>query len=398
MGTVAGVVDGLGRSFPTRIPSERLAGSGVGRVDVGLGSLRGWLGSNAGRLAALTLSIVASCLVAELLWGVFRPQAGFHLRSANTQYEYEPDAFVMPGVDPDHPAHSTINASGVRQVESDLKENGYRILFVGGSTTECFYIDDERTWPSLVGRHLNDATEQVVTVGAAGYSEYSTAHHTRFLAESPLIDDVDCVVVLAGANDLARLLMGFELNAQPGPWWYESNLLQLAKYVWNVRLKQGYFVDRTGQQLSLRRRFGREILPREIDWDVAVDEYADRLRALVEAARQREVRLVFVTQPVLWDDFLTTFGSKRLWLARVEPMMREWEFLNAPALRATIDRYNNAMQGVGDEMGVEVIDASAELSGREFLFYDDYHLNLAGCREMARVVGEYLSARDNESE
>ena len=44
------------------------------------------------------------------------------------------------------------------------------IVFLGGSTTECFYVDEEKRWPYLAGRLLENDTGLKVNAYNAGMS------------------------------------------------------------------------------------------------------------------------------------------------------------------------------------------------------------------------------------
>lgn len=107
----------------------------------------------------------------------------------------------MPGVY--NPSTFSTNKDGIRG--PDMGDGAYRILCVGGSTTECSYLDDTETWPHLLREELNKE-EFPVWVGNAGKSGLNTWHHllqAEFLL--PQLG-VDMVLVLCGINDLTFFL------------------------------------------------------------------------------------------------------------------------------------------------------------------------------------------------
>lgn len=352
-------------------------------------SFRDWVRRRGRQLLALAVSTLIGCGLAEgFLRGTRTPPA-FHLRPPGTVYEYQANSFQMPGVFDE--AHSTINSRGIRGAELPADRAAYRLLCVGGSTTECYYLDDVEAWPAVLGEQLNAAGKRPVWVGSAGYSEYGVAQHARFVAQSPLFDEVDCVVVLAGVNDLLQTLLGLSANEDlPGPWWYRTQLVDLAKETWNLRLGQGLVVDREGNRLGMAR-WGREIRPRPLDIDQWLANYELRLRSLTAAAKQRRVRLVLVTQPVLWDDFLSTLGLRRLRWARVYPIPRSWDLLEAGPLRKAMDQYNQRLRETAASTGVELVDAAAKMTAVEMHFYDDFHLTETGCRTLGELLAEAIS-------
>ena len=311
----------------------------------------------------------------------------FHRRTPSAKYQFEPDPYTMPGVF--GKATYTTNSLGIRGPELPDRSEAYRILCVGGGATECIFIDDQKTWTHRLMAGLNESADKPVWVGSAGIIDFTSSDHLKFLRCSEVPRQMDCLVLLVGANDLARYVMGLPLASDAGPLWYRSKLFNTLKYTWNAVLQKGYYVDRTGQHLTLLR-LGRHIPPHPLDLPKRAAEYKERLRAIATAAKQHHVRLVLVTHPVLWDYFLTTQGSKRLWLARVTPYPRKWDFLNSADLVDAIELYNDALIQVAQEEGVESIDAASRMNGNEMFFYDDFHFNHRGSKAFADILLDYF--------
>jgi lysophospholipase L1-like esterase len=110
---------------------------------------------------------------------------------------------------------------------------------------------------------------------------------------------------------------------------------------------------------------------------------------MISQAKAQGVELLFVTQPVLWDDDLGADAKRRLVVGRIFPAGREWDLLTPENLRKLMDRFNSKLQETCAEAHVECIDAASELSGDESLFLDDFHLNDAGCQRLAEVIAKH---------
>ena len=111
----------------------------------------------------------------------------------------------MPGIEGE--SRFTVNSLGIRGPELPPREAAYRILCVGGSTTECLYLDDTESWPHLLMEMLSQQRyRQPVWVGNIGMSGYSTVHHLKFLSEDDLRKQIDCVLFMVGANDFGTFL------------------------------------------------------------------------------------------------------------------------------------------------------------------------------------------------
>lgn len=53
----------------------------------------------------------------------------------------------------------------------------YTIIAVGGSTTQCFYLDDEKTWPRLLEKYLTSSTLSNFWIGNGGTDGQTTRAH-----------------------------------------------------------------------------------------------------------------------------------------------------------------------------------------------------------------------------
>lgn len=129
------------------------------------------------------------------------------------------------------PGGLTIDSEGIRGAPLPERQKAYRILCVGGSTTECLYLDDRETWPALLQDRLT-AVGRAVWVGNVGISGYATTEHLAFLERFEPLADMDCVVVMAGFNDLVLLTLG-ERGPIRLPWevplWARSDLFRFVR-------------------------------------------------------------------------------------------------------------------------------------------------------------------------
>ena len=99
----------------------------------------------------------------------------------------------------------TTNSLGLRGRDVPRKKgpNTFRIICVGGSTTENAYVNDDETYPAQLERMLQEQYPKVnVEVLNAGLSAYSTAH-TLINFQLNLVGlEPDLLVVYQAINDL----------------------------------------------------------------------------------------------------------------------------------------------------------------------------------------------------
>jgi len=353
--------------------------------------LRRAMARHAGHLVLLVSGGLAGWLIAEAgLSYVFRLPA-FHRRSPGLVLDFNPDPFEMYKVSGED-TRTTYNSLGIRGKELPPRDDAYRILAIGGSTTECLYLDDEETWPALLEQQLNRGGGSY-WVGNAGHGDLATGHDLRFIRTDPLPAQCDCLLLMVGVNDMMRNLLRLDDGEIAPPLWCRSGSMLLLRDLWNGKLKKGILWDRTGEQLLGVYRRGFPISPwkgGEPKWDPAIEAFTKRIRSIHAAAKDRSIVAVFVSQPVLWDDYLSPDAEKRLCIARVDPYPRHWDYLTAANLRTVMDRYNEALEDTCKEIGAGFIDAALPIDGQEDDFYDDYHLNEEGCGRAAKLMAGWL--------
>lgn len=318
-----------------------------------------------------------------------------HRRLPGRQWLFRIDSVLMPGISAD--SRYTTNSRGIRGPEFPPRDAAYRILGIGGSTTESTHLDDDETWLHLVMEKLNHGDRaKDVWVGNIGISGWPTVNHLQFVERSPLMRQIDCLLVLVGANDLNQFLRGNLVNgkflgnesvARAQPIWRRSSILMLIRERWYRRLESPVAEGAAGENYR-RRRLERQQSPiRDMlpDLKQALRGYKGRLQWIVEHSRRKGVQVVFITQPTMWDKNLSADARALLWLGDT----KDGRFISVEAGREGIDKYNETLLATCEEMGVPCIDTRS-MHGQEQYYYDDFHFTEAGARELARLVANGL--------
>ena len=385
--TVVAIVDGW---RPQR-GVERLACVGLAAAAcaalVGLATRRGraaisdrWV-----PLVFLTGLLLTALLVLELSTP---PHAPFHLRTPGLRATLDPGSSI-PGVT--GPGRFSANGEGIRGEDLPSSDRTYKILCVGGSTTECLYLDDDEAWPHLVQELLPVRWGRDVWVGNAGMSGYAAAEHRAFLDGLDLLSRIDCVVMLVGFNDLNMVALGG--RGPVAPWksarWARSALVRTLKGV--QRRWQGDPQELTprGEFFEVRRRLRRTApkVDRLPDLSTDLAAYEAHLGEIVRTCARRGVRLVFVTQPTLWRQELDRAAEGLLWAGWTRDRAR---YYTAEALQEGMARFNERLAEVARREEVELIDLE-EISGHPRWFADDCHYTEEGSRAVAMAVASRLA-------
>jgi lysophospholipase L1-like esterase len=324
----------------------------------------------------------AEVAIGPLLAGFAEP---FHGRRPGLEFIYRPTAGIMRDVGGE--AHVRFNSWGVRGDEPPAPGTAYRVLCLGGSSTACTYLDDSKTWPKRLEQELNAAAlNRKFWVGNAGLPGYRSDGHLKFLEDSPLVERIDCVVLQAGINDFMACLAG---PRPTPPWWTRSGVWLLAGALARRVADAGAVVEDAAGSVYVRRRAIRQAAPtdsRKPELAPCLDTYKNNLERIVDVCRQKNVRLIFTTQPALWRGDLDDENLALLWFGQ----LRDGRFLSVEQLRQGMDRYNETLRAVCHERKVELIDL-APLNGDASVFYDDCHFTETGAGRVAAIVAEWIA-------
>lgn len=317
------------------------------------------------------------------------------------------------------------NSFGLRAPEfAGDRSREHRVLFLGGSSVECFYLDQDEAWPALVGAGLPTTSDgRAVWSGNAGRSGHNSRDHIMEMDLLVPFLPVDTVVVMMGVNDLGVRLAQ---DAYHNPSFLEdpNNVAYQVRHAFTVvpedpnlpfyrrgmlaRIlgtapkreppKPHQIVDQAGHAFQrwrdLRAAGGRraELPPME----AAIDEYRRNAERILDRGRELGLDVVFVTQPALWRSGLTAEEEASLWLGGVGDFQAGEEgadYYSAEALAAGLALYNGAVLDVCERRGVDCLDLAGSIERSLRFFYDDCHFNEAGSTEVARAVTAFLAGR-----
>ncbi len=351
---------------------------------------RRWWGGRVAHFWMLSVSTSLALVGMELGLRKLGRDRLFPRRLAGHVYEYEPDVALFPGVSP--VARYAVNSRGLRGPELPQNESTYRILCVGGCTTECLYVDDPQTWPAQLMLNLSGPGTVRCWVGNAALSGDGVKQLWDRLRHGDVAGEVDCVVMLVSGDDLMRAIL--RLDEQPVPA-LPSRFLCAQLLLRSGEAQPTRLADRTGVELTA----ARDHLCTKgdgLDWGPPLERFSAYVRQVAHVVRRKNRRLIYITQPVLWDDLLQSLGTRRLHLMRntleagaADKQPPKFDQVSALAMS---DHFNKRLTDACRELNIECVDAARRMNGRTHFFYDDLHLNDAGCAELARLLAEHLRA------
>jgi lysophospholipase L1-like esterase len=370
-------------------------------------------------------STIVALVVGEAVLRFAQPKE-YYIRAPHLKKVFKPYRNVMPGISGE--SRFETNSRGFRGDEL-TDEHTFRILTVGGSTTECLYLDQFETWPYLLQKTLNENLQnRQVWVGNAGLSGITTRHHLIALQYLPLKEmKIDAVVFLVGINDFTRRLSQdtlydtnfstqreatalvnetFTGGTYPGPdepffkktalyqlLWKAKGIVFPSKRLENIEQDGAGKIYVTWRE---HRRQASEIRNELPDLTSAIEEYARNINGLIDVARKESVRVIFMTQPTMWKSGLSEELEALIWLGGIGDFQKETgkPYYSVEALERGMENYNAVLRKICRERGIECLDVSPMLEKDTTVFFDDVHFNESGARKVSSALAAHIFGRD----
>jgi lysophospholipase L1-like esterase len=346
------------------------------------------------RLLLLGVSSLIGLLAIELTLRAVSPGSVFSPDIELIPYQHMEIQVDLPDMSP--VAVHTTNKWGLRGEDPPADwDDWFTIVTIGGSTTHCFYTDDDRTWSHLLQENLRES-DSLVWVGNGGLSGHTTRAHILFMREVVPVISPDMVVLLVGTNDAAnstretradldirdeRTTLRYRIFAS-------SRLLQVL-YRW-VQINWGgvHSLSENLPPYEPQPMQGPEMeLPDDIrELCTTLDDYAANIRTIIRLGREEGVRVVFMTQPYLWEDNEYWRGIEESYYWEASDESR----LSAATAGRILDAFNRELLSVCAEEGVPCLDLASLVPHSPEAFYDAVHFNETGSAMVARFLSEFL--------
>lgn len=258
----------------------------------------------------------------------------------------------------------------------DIDDNGFikpskihenpdlNIFFVGGSTTECEYVDEPYRFPYLVGRMLEEKTGKKINSYNAGKSGNNSIHSINNLLNKIVPLNPNVVVRMEAINDLSTLL-------------YEATY-------WNrnrSRSNLGCFDKNT----STLRNFDNE-------W--ANSPFKNMIK---DKDHQEKIKAEYYKILTLFVAITKSVGALPVLMTQVNNITKNPDFVvNAgdvefnEAYRNLYKEFQDITRQVAKDNNILLIDLANEVPGVSEYIYDSVHLNNEGSKIVAQHISKKL--------
>lgn len=265
------------------------------------------------------------------------------------------------------------------------------IVFLGGSTTECMYMDANHRFPYLVGKILTEETGQKNNSYNGGMSGLNSLHAIDLLINKVIPLHPQVVVFMENINDLSTLL--YEHT-----YWNKHTVRSPLETLKKKQMVGKFLKEMLFPELNEAYRNLRETLTRKpqdefagargkkltIDKASLVHEFSMNLQTLVCICQAHEITPVLMTQENRITDHPDPVVAAYLGRYGTETG------LSYAQLKDLYDAFNDTIREVGRKNHVMVIDLAQEIPPNKKYIYDIVHFNDAGSEMAARIIAARL--------
>jgi len=255
------------------------------------------------------------------------------------------------------------------------------IIFYGGSTTECLYVEESKRFPYLIQTRLNDSLDLKLNFLNAGVSGKNSLHSTFDFLAKGIPKRPKIVFLMHNINDLALLM-------KTGSYWdgpkTRSIVIQQEKSTSNLALILPN-TSRLLKSILSPTPTDEWINYRDSSMDFSDEdillEFKKSLINFIDIANNYNIKPVLMTQfnRLNSDDELILKYSK--YKARDIDMNR---------LIDLYQKFNEGIRDVALHKNIGLIDLDSLVLPKTKYIYDEVHLNSEGSEFVADIITAYL--------
>jgi hypothetical protein len=267
------------------------------------------------------------------------------------------------------------------------------LAFLGGSTTECYYVDERKRFPALTGRLLGEKLNKKVNSYNCGRGGNNTLHSINVLINKVIPLKPDFVIMSHSISDLMTLVYEKSYwNDNPTrsalvSAYKSKNIYSLSEWLINARtvfVPNIYHFIEDAKETGARDEFahirGTSV---NLNEKLAGKEFKLNLQMFVNICKARNITPVLATEAsrlkMSPDDVVYAHlaGALKLNIRFVQ--------IYSAALY-----FDNIIREVGRENDIPVIDLAKLIPKTNEYIYDAYHFSNAGSELAAEIITKEL--------
>lgn len=288
---------------------------------------------------------------------------------------------------------NSTNSLGFRGEEPPKDyENYLKIFTSGGSSTKCMFLSDDKTWPFLLDKKLQNNFHHI-WLNNVGFDGHTTFGHLVLLNEYLLKLKPNIILFLVGINDVGQdSINGYDKailrsgrDSLKNYLLRNSQLVSLVLYFRQLfGLKRLEFGHAQLDLINLHELIlDDDIVKSEIEKRQTQEitlKYESRIKEIIEICKKNKIEPIFLTQPSLIGkgiDPVTGVNLEQVGISKD---------INGKIYWGMLERLNNITKKVCKNFNVHVIDLANLMPRNSNYYYDEVHFTSAGAEKIAELV------------
>ncbi|MHC1751584.1 SGNH/GDSL hydrolase family protein [Humidesulfovibrio sp.] len=255
------------------------------------------------------------------------------------------------------------------------------IVFLGGSTTECHFMDEDARFPYLVGRSLETSLGKRVNSYNTGRAGNSSLHSNLLLQAKVLPMRPRVAVLMECINDLTFL-------AVLGDYWSASatrGIVQNKDYNFAKRWISEHIVGhKTAPPVQNDEFSGSRSPAANLSPQAVSSSFRKNVELFVFLCKQHGITPVLMTQ---FNRFTPELAPNLR--RQMQPVYDDWGISYEQYL-ANYNALNDTLRQVAKEQNLLLIDLDRMVPKTKDSMYDVVHLNENGSRLVADLIAKAL--------
>jgi lysophospholipase L1-like esterase len=354
-------------------------------------------------LKALLFGLLVALVLCEIVLRIYNPFTNFTKQGklvlpANQQTVFE-NKWIKQLDEKIQYSRNALGFRGPMPPDSISKLNS--IITIGGSTTECRFLNDSTTWPFLLGEELKDSIPDL-WLNNAGIDGHSTFGHLLLMKEYIIKLKPKYVVLLTGVNDVeTEKPESFDVA--------NDNRLQYgsAKQFIKSLLQKTEIGSTFYQFYAIRMAYKKGLIHKEVDLKQLKDTtytpayiqetiskqknylggYQSRLQEIVNLCKANNIKPILLTQPSLYGSYVDSTTGIRMDLKFHESNAGKNNLLQEQVL----EEYNYVVRSFSTQ--ATVIDLAKLMPKNTAYYYDFIHFNKQGATKVAEILSRKIESQ-----
>jgi len=284
-----------------------------------------------------------------------------------------------------------------------LERDTVDIIFFGGSTTACFYVEENKRFPYLVEQQLNGTLNQSWRVANGGMGGNHTMHSTLNLLTKGIRLRPKVVVLMHGVNDLVMLRnMGYYADTPHSRAIIRKKNKPLLKNGLGPRI--GHFFEAGSNLIApniytkFRSAFKSKKPDNPDEWKGYRSEGYDDYEHLEQQFEQAVLSFIRIAQ---------TYNIKVVLMTQFNRLHPEDDFVRSlykiknvhstlpyDTFCAYYKGFNEKIRTIATAENLTLIDLDKLVPTNNSYIYDSVHLNDAGSELVANIITNELLKLD----